>query len=37
MLVSGCWDDVRQLAGNLMMGALWLREFDGDKEAGNCL
>ena len=37
MLVSGCWDDVRQLAGNLMMGALWLRDFDGYKEAENSL
>ena len=37
MLVSNCWDDVRQSAGNLLMGALWLREFDGYQEAENCL
>ena len=37
MLFSGCWDDMRQSAGDLMMGALWLRDFDGYTEAENCL
>ena len=35
MVVSGYWDEVRQSAGDLMMGALWLRELDEYTKAEN--